>query len=371
MQVRLPDAERASTAPREHVRLDTDWRFHQGNPADAGNALAYGARGGVARTQSQPEKWSPRGPDVAVAKGGLKEWILPAANPFIKDSGRRHARPGGHRRGAISLVRPDFDDSGWRRVDLPYDWAIEGPFLWEGAHSNIGRLKSRAPVWYRKAIVLPETDAGKSLFLDVDGAMSYATVWLNGKRVGGWLYGYTSWRLILAPYAVPGETNTIVIRLDNPADSSRWYTSGGIYRHVWLTKTAPVHVAQWGTYVHTPVVSAEKAWVDIDVTLDNGSRADAAVRVSTDIYALDDGARTGLPVALIAQALAAVAAGGSIVVHGKAVVANPRLWGPAPEQQPHRYLAITTVTGGREVIDRYETRFGLRALRFDPDKGSS
>lgn len=369
-QVRLPDAERASTAPREHVRLDTDWRFHQGDPADAGNALAYEVRGGVAWTEGQPEEWTPRGPDVVVAQGGLKDWILPAGNPFIKDPGRRHARPGGHPGGAISFVRPDFDNGGWRRVDLPHDWAIEGPFLREGPYSNIGRLKSWGPVWYRKSIVLPDSDAGKSLFLDVDGAMSYATVWLNGKLVGGWPYGYASWRVDLAPYAVPGATNTLVIRLDNPADSSRWYTGGGIYRHVWLTKAAPVHVAQWGTYVRTPVVSAEKAEVEIDVTLDNRSRADAAVRVSTDIYALDDdGARMGLPVARIAQAPAAVAAGGSIVVHGKAVIANPRLWGPAPEQQPHRYLAVTTVTGHREVIDRYETRFGLRALRFDPDKG--
>ncbi|MCS0613611.1 DUF4982 domain-containing protein [Massilia kyonggiensis] len=369
-QVRLPDGYQSSLAPRERVSFDAGWRFHQGDPADAGAALAYEVRNGAAWTEGQPEEWTPRGADVKVGKGGLKDWILPVANPFIKDPGKRRVRPDGHPGAALSFVRPGFDDSGWRRLDLPHDWAIEGPFLRDGPYSNIGRLKSWGPVWYRKSFDLPAADRDKSLFLDVDGAMSYATVWLNGKLAGGWPYGYNSWRVDLTPYAVPGGKNVVVVRLENPVDSSRWYSGGGIYRHVWLTKTAPVHVALWGTYVRTPVVSKEEAQVEIDVTLDNRTRADAAVRVATDIYALDgDGVRMGSPVARIAQAQADVAAGASAVVRGKTLIANPRLWGPAPEQQPHRYLAVTTVTRRGAVIDRYETRFGLRALRFDPDRG--
>jgi beta-galactosidase len=369
-QVHVPDATHASTAPRERQLLDVGWRFHQGDPADAGNALAYEVRSGAAWTEGQPEEWTPRGPDVKVGSGGLKDWILPAANPFIKDPAKRHVRPGGHPGADISFVRPDFDDSGWRKLDLPHDWAIEGPFLRNGPYSNIGRLKSWGAVWYRRSLDLPRTDRGRSLFLDVDGAMSYATVWLNGKLVGGWPYGYNAWRLDLTPYAVPGAKNALVIRLDNPVDSSRWYSGSGIYRHVWLTKTAPVHVAQWGTYVRTPVVTREKAQVEIDVTLDNRARTEAHVGVATDIYALDDdGVRIGPRVARIAETPTAIAAGASAVVHGGAEIAHPRLWGPAPQQQPLRYLAVTTVSSGRTVVDRYETRFGLRTLRFDPDRG--
>ena len=369
-QVRLPDAYRSATAPRERLSFDAGWRFHEGDPADAGNALAYEVRNGAAWTEGQPEEWTPRGPDVKVGKGGLKDWILPAANPFIKDPGKHHARPDGHPGAGISFVRPDFDNGGWRRVDLPHDWAIEGPFLRDGPYSNIGRLKSWGPVWYRKSFDLPAAARGKSVFLDVDGAMSYATVWLNGKFVGGWPYGYNGWRADLTPYAAPGGKNTLVVRLDNPVDSSRWYSGSGIYRHVWLTTTAPVHVAQWGTEVRTPVVTKERAQVEIDVTLANNPRADAAVQVSTDIYALDDdGVRAGDPVARIAAVPVTVAAGASAVVRGNAGIANPHLWGPAPEQRPYRYLAVTTVTDGSGVVDRYETRFGLRTLRFDPDRG--
>ena len=105
---------------------------------------------------------------------------------------------------------------------------------------------------------MPAADQGKQFYLDVDGAMSYASVWLNGQFVGGWPYGYASWRVDLTPYVKPGADNVLAIRLDNPPDSSRWYPGGGIYRNVWLVKTAPVHVGQWGTFVTTPEVSERR-----------------------------------------------------------------------------------------------------------------
>ena len=101
----------------------------------------------------------------------------------------------------------------------------------------MGRLPSWGVAWYRKKLNIPAADAGRSIFLDVDGAMSYATVWVNGRIAGGWPYGYASWRVDLTPYIVPGEVNQLAIRLDNPPSSSRWYPGGGIYRNVWLTKT--------------------------------------------------------------------------------------------------------------------------------------
>ena len=98
------------------------------------------------------------------------------------------------------------------------------------------------------------------MYLEVDGAMAYATVWVNGRFVGGWPYGYASWHVDLTPFVRFGADNVVAIRLDNPPDSSRWYPGGGIYRNVWLVKTAPVHVAHWGTCVTTPEISAGRRW---------------------------------------------------------------------------------------------------------------
>src|SRR5262249_46215470 len=142
-------------------------------------------------------------------------------------------------------------------------------------------------VWYRKHLDIPAADAGKSIFLDIDGAMSYSEVWLNGRFVGGWPFGYTSFQLDLTPYVKPGAENVLAIGLDNPSSSSRWYPGDGIYRHVWLTKTAPVHVAHWGTYLTTPDVSDESATVTLNVSVDNDSKNDVPTSVATQIYELD------------------------------------------------------------------------------------
>ena len=135
-------------------------------------------------------------------------------------------------------------------MNLPHDWAIKGPFV-AGDEAAIGggmgRLPSPGVASYRKKLKIPASDVGKSIFLNVDGAMSYAMVWLNGTLVGGWPYGYSSWRLDLTPYIVPGGENQLAIRIDNPPNSSRWYPGGGIYRNVWLTTTDLVHVGHWGT----------------------------------------------------------------------------------------------------------------------------
>jgi beta-galactosidase len=224
--------------------------------------------------------------------------------------------------------------------------------------------------WYRKRLSIPAADAGKSIFLDVDGAMSYATVWLNGQLVGGWPFGYASWRLDLTPHIVPGGVNQLAIRLDNPPSSSRWYPGGGLYRNVWLTKTPPLHVGHWGTSVRSRAVSTASATIDVDVTIDNDSSRVESVRVATSIYALDDaGVRTGGAVATIAPVDVAVAARSNAAVSGSATIGNPRLWGPPPTQRPQRYVAVTAVSQGERVLDSYDTPFGVRELRFDANQG--
>src|SRR5208282_5291975 len=139
---------------------------------------------------------------------------------------------------------------------------------------------------YRKHLAVPASDQGRRIFLDVDGAMAYATVWLNGHFMGGWPYGYASWRVDLTPGIKYGGDNVIAIRLDNPQSSSRWYPGGGIYRNVWLVKTAPIHVVQWGTYVTTPQAGAAEATVKARVSVENDSDAESTVAVKDEIYEL-------------------------------------------------------------------------------------
>ena len=358
---------------RERIDLATGWRFHRGDPAGAAASLMYDQRPEV--TASADGKVADARPDEAVkAKAAapgrvLKPWVLPSANAFISDPARRHRRPDGHPGSDVAFVQPGFDDRGWQAVTLPHDWAIAGPFLQTGPYGGMGRLQTWGPVWYRRALDLPASDQGRSLFLDVDGAMAYATAWLNGKLVGGWPYGYNSFRLDLTPWARPGGANQLVIRLDNPPESARWYPGAGLYRKVWLTKTAPVHVAHWGTTVTTPEVSAEQATVQVRVRVDNDGATAAAVDVLTEVFALDaDGRPTGDAVAAALSPGLGVPAAGQGEVTASLRIARPRLWGPAP-QQPHRYVAVTRLMGAAGELDREETPFGIRTLRFDADTG--
>ncbi|TWH08924.1 beta-galactosidase [Pseudoxanthomonas taiwanensis J19] len=208
------------------------------------------------------------------------------------------------------------------------------------------------------------------MYLDIDGAMSYATVWLNGRLVGGWPYGYNSWRVDLTPYVEFGARNQLAIRLDNPPESARWYPGGGLYRDVRLTTTAPVHVAQWGTTVTTPEVSERSATVHLAVEVDNTTGAPVQVQVETEFFELDaQGRPQGEAVARIPAVGFDIVAGGSTKATSRAQIASPRLWGPPPTQQPNLYLAVTTVRRGGRVVDRVETRFGIRDVQWDPDRG--
>jgi len=374
----LPGLVMAQPAPRERISIDDNWRFTQGDPASNSVSLLYDVRLPQAvRRVAVAEADGNANFNSAVAataatnapQAVIKQWILPTGNEFIQDPARRWVRPAGNPGDGVAYVQPDFDDSGWRQINLPHDWAIEGPFIRTGG-GGMGRLPSDGIGWYRKQLKLPATDAGKCLFLDVDGAMAYATVWLNGRLAGGWPYGYASWRVDLTPYAKPGGKNELVIRLDNPPNSSRWYPGGGIYRNVWLVKTAPVHVGHWGTYVTTPEVTSGQATLNLQTTVANDSPQVAETTVATEIFPLDDaGKPSHSAVAVIAPEHLQVPAGAAALAEGRTRIINPRLWGPPPTQKPNRYVAVTTVSQAGTVVDRYETPFGIRTLKFDPNAG--
>jgi beta-galactosidase len=364
-----------SNQPRERVSINENWKFFKYNSAEDADSLIYDIRPEV--TEHVDNKDADSKPTEAVAVESkakvLKPWILPSGNNFIKDPVKRHQRPEGNPGSDFPFVQIDFDGSSWESIDLPHDWGIKGPFM-EGPNPEVGggmgRLPSHGVAWYRKKLDIPKSDASKSVFLEVDGAMSYAMVWLNGNMVGGWPYGYNSWQLDLTPYIKPGEENQLSIRLDNPNHSARWYPGGGIYRNVWLLKTNPVHVAQWGTFVTTPDITAQSATINLEVSLNNHSEEETEVEILSRVFELNmDGKISGNAVAEFPIEKIEIAAGENTKVQLSVELNNPRLWGPPPTQQPNLYKIVTTVLSNGSPIDKYETRFGIRSLEYDPNKG--
>ena len=335
----LLSAAPADSAPRERISFNSGWRFIKDDPRAVGEALTY-------------ER--------------IKEWILPTGDELLNDPPRRMPRPPGEPGGDVSYTRANFADTAWRSFDLPHDWGIEGPFQ-QALSGETGKLPWFGVAWYRKKFTAPAEDAGRNVYLEIDGAMAYATVWLNGHCVGGWPYGYSSWRVDLTPHLKVGAENTLAIRLDNPRESSRWYPGGGIYRNVWLLKTAPVQVAQWGVFVTTPLVSRESASVDVGITLDNKSAARAEVKVNVALYAADatgqaigDAVVTGEPRAV------RVEPGRQANVSHTLAVASPKLWSL---QERNRYVAETTIIQGEKILDRVLTPFGIRTIAHTLNDG--
>jgi beta-galactosidase len=338
--VLLPARIRAADPlPRERLPFNDGWLFSRTDPQWVTGQLDYAA---------------------------VKPWLLAGLPDLLGATSPRSARPDGNFGAGLSHVQPDYDDRGWRRVNLPHDWGIEGPFRQEYP-GDTGKLAWWGVAWYRKHFALPAGDAGRRIVLEIDGAMSHPLVWCNGRFVGGWAYGYTSFQVDLTPYVRPGAENLVAIRLDNPEESSRWYPGGGLYRNLWLTKTGPVHVAQWGTIVTTPRISAESALVSVQVLTDNRTDADAAVTVVNEVFELgDDGTRNANPVAVASPAEVTISASRQASTTQTLAVPHPRLWSV---HQPHRYVAVTTLVQAGRVIDRYETPFGIRTVAFDADRG--
>lgn len=265
---------------RQRISINEGWRFYKYDSIARADSLIYDVRPEAKNHKDdRPADAKPTEAEhIDRRQKVLKPWILPTGNDLIKDPRNRHLRPEGNPGRDFPFVLSDFDDRSWESVNLPHDRAIQGLFIEDRdaeIGGSMGRLPSPGVAWYRKKLDILASDAGKSIFLDVDGAMSYAMVWLNGNLVGGWPYGYASWRVDLTPHIAPGSVNQLAIRLDNPPSSSRWYPGGGIYRNVWLTKTNPVHVGHWGTFVTTPVVSGVPATINLEgcgeiVATDNG-----------------------------------------------------------------------------------------------------
>ena len=323
---------------RERININRDWRYQIDDPDGVGAALHYSR---------------------------LKPYLLPCANDFII-FGKRYQRPEGNPGENIAYVKSDFDDSEWRHLNLPHDWAIEGPFNID-YNGSTGKLPYWGIRWYRKTLELSQDDAGKQIYLDIDGAMSYASVWCNGQYVGGWPYGYASFRLDLTPYIKAGQKNVLAIRLDNPDDTSRWYPGSGIYRNVWLVKTSPVHVEQWGTFVRNQQVDSEIAVMEMGVNIENHAGKDVQVKLQTSVYLQGkDGRPVGEEVTQSMTKDIAIKKDSWSSARFQFKVDKPKLW---DIDTPNCYVAVSRVFMDGKEMDSYETPFGIRTIEFTHNQG--
>ena len=259
-----------------------------------------------------------------------------------------------------------FDDAGWRTLDLPHDWSIEGAFSdTNPAGANGGALPGGVG-WYRKTFSVAERNTRGLVFVEFDGVYRNSEVWINGHYLGKRPYGYSSFSYELTPHLRYGRaSNVIVVRVDNSQQpNSRWYSGSGIYRHVRLVTTDPVHVDHWGTYVTTPEVTAASARVTIRTTIRNASQADQPITLRTILY---DAA--GKEVAA-ASAEARLPRDSVTEIAQDLVITSPTLWSV---ERPYLYRAVSRVmcgaTGRGGRCDDYSTPFGVRTFVFDPDRG--
>ena len=308
-------------AGRERLLLDFGWRFHFGNANDAAKDLGFGA--------GQSGNFQKTGNFIA----------------------------------ASSLA---FDDGDWRAVDLPHDWAVELPFVNDPALTSkgfypLGRNYPETSVgWYRRMFEIPAADAGKRITLEFDGAYRETMVVFNGFYIGRHSGGYDPFQFDVTDFVYPGKTNVLLVRVDATLSDGWFYEGAGIYRHVWLVKTHPVHVKQWGTFVSAKVASGD-ATVSIRTEVNNHGKDAQNARVTSTI--LDP---SGKPVGKAVTASASVAEGGEQSYEQTIVVKRPLRWSL---EERNLYKLVTEVSAQGQIVDRYETPFGIRTVEFDAQKG--
>ncbi len=240
-----------------------------------------------------------------------------------------------------NMDEPDFDDSSWRKLNLPHDWGIEGPFRAD-LPNQTGKLPWAGIGWYRKTFMSPAADAGKRIYIEFDGSMSGTQVYLNGGFVGEWPFGYSTFQMELTRYVKVGEENTIAVRLNNKPASSRWYPGGGIYRNVRLKKVNPVHVAHWGVFITTPEITNKAATVKVTTEIE-GNAENVMVRHSiTEVGA---------------NKVLAKGIGATSLIN----LPKPKLW---DLENANLYEVTTTLSRNGKVFDTVKNQFGVRETKY-------
>ncbi|MEM1108414.1 MAG: sugar-binding domain-containing protein [Planctomycetota bacterium] len=253
-----------------------------------------------------------------------------------------------------------FDDNDWRTLSVPHDWSVEHPFD-EKLEGCTGYLPGGIG-WYRKRFVTPESVPGGRTLVVFDGIYSRSEVWINGVSLGFRPYGYVPIVVDLTDHLVEaGGENVLAVRVDHSHyGDSRWYTGSGIYREVELVQLGPTHIPVWGTFVTTPQVSNDEAQVRVQTKVNHTGSEAGEFTLNTTVLdpAGTEVAKSSSTVSLAAQTQKEVTQ--------EIAVANPKRWGI---DTPNLYRVVTTLEQDGETLDRYETPFGIRTIRFDKQKG--
>ena len=309
----------AALAPRERLLFDFGWKFFQGNGSDPARDLGFGMGQG----------------------------------DFAKE-------------GEFEFATRKFDDSKWRALDLPHDWAVELPFVHDEEQQDHGykplgrRYPETSVGWYRRTFDLPQEDSGKRIVVEFDGAFRSALIFLNGYFIGRNDNGYAPFEFDLTDFANFGGQNFLMVRMDASFGDGWFYEGAGIYRHVWLRKTDALHLAPWESVVR-PAVKGNSAALSLSAIVRNETRQAESGRVRWEII---DAA--GKVVATAESAAQPVAPEGSASFTASATLANPELWSP---EAPNLYTAVVKVESAGKVRDAEPVRFGVRDLKWDADKG--
>lgn len=255
----------------------------------------------------------------------------------------------------------NFDDKAWRDVNLPHDWSIEGEFDSSHPTGNDGGYLPAGVGWYRKTFTLPVDWKDKHISIYFEGVYMNSEVFINGKSLGVYPYGYTSFSYDLTPYLDSGKENVLSVRVDNSKQkNSRWYSGSGIYRHVWLIVTDNIHVAQWGVGITTPRVTSQAATVQINTRVKNQTNSPQSIRLRTTLSGPDNRKTESDFISV------ELAANSAKEIKQIINVSNPKLWSP---DFPHLYQALTQIVKDDEPIDEVTTTFGIRSLKFTTENG--
>jgi len=257
--------------------------------------------------------------------------------------------------------KPEFDDSQWRKLNIPHDWSIEGEFSEDNLTTPSGGALPAGIGWYRKVFTIPESEKDKRFYIDFDGIYRNSEVWLNGKYLGKRASGYISFSYELTPFIYFGDKeNILAVKVDNSLQpNSRWYTGSGIYRNVWLTKTNQVHISHWRVYITTPKINLAEATVDILTELSSETMDKDTFRIKTSIFDQDH--------KLQAKTNNEFVFNNSVSkLDQSIIIKNPVLWS---SDHPYLYQVKVEVYCDKEKIDEYNTHFGIRYFEFDVDSG--
>ena len=271
-----------------------------------------------------------------------------------------------HKGGALGAEELSFDDSKWRTVDLPHDWSIEdlpgtdSPFSIDAISQVNGGFTTGGTGWYRKTFSIPDDLRDKQFIIIFEGVYMNAEVWLNGEFLGIHPYGYTSFWFDVSGKIKFDKENILSVKVKNEGENSRWYSGSGIYRHVRLIVTAPVHVAPWGTYITTPLVTEKEALINIKTSIVNHSPKGSNIKLVTRVFSADGQKMAEVETEKIIES------GKTIEIMQEMKLIKPALWSP---DSPVLYKTISEIDESGSLSDQVETEFGIRSISFDVVNG--